>query len=197
MTVHLVHGWAEQDRGTGSVGSLDRYLETRGLTRQYHGHEWPPLYSWALLKQRRRTQEVSDRLAGCLKDHDCAIGFSNGNPVIRHAIIKSGKLIDTWIMIAPALPRRVDIPLNVKRVIVMHSGGDAAVVAGRAWAWIHPAAWVLGHDWGDMGRVGYCGGDDRVENWPSRKNVSHGGWFDPDPLMYWGPRIADAMVEAR
>ena len=194
MTVYGVHGWYEQDKGKGSVGSLAPAFEESGLNYRLIGHEWPRLPVRALLKQRKRTREVAAKLASQLKDHDSVIGFSNGNPVIRHAIEQSGVLIRTWVAIAPALPRSVEIPLNVQRVIVLHSDGDWAVSAGRGWAWINPAHWVLGHDWGDMGRVGYTGSDNRVDNWPSRRGVSHGGWFDDEPLEYWGPRIAEAVT---
>lgn len=198
MLVHGVHGWGETDGGDGSVERLRPCLDRQGLTYLVHEHEWPRLRSWALIQQRRRTREEGDRLAQQLRHGDGIISYSNGAPVARRAIVQSGVVIRVWVIIAGAMPCDVCIPPSVKKVIVLHSHRDYVMWLAEAWTWLNPLAWVLGHDWGMLGRYGYTGDDPRVRNWAGREHAPrHLSWFDPGPLEYWGPKIAGAFRTQR
>lgn len=186
--IHAVHGWGETDKGAGSVETLRPYFGSE--IYRVHKHFWPRLKTLALIQQRRRTRQEAAALAPLLKDGDDVITYSNGAAVVRRALLQTDAVIDTWVIIGGALPRDFEVPPNVRRVIVLYSDDDIAVLLGLLWTWINPVSWFLGHDWGALGRYGYTGDDPRVENWRGRQGRRHLGWFDRDSVTYWGPRIA-------
>lgn len=190
-----VHGWAEQDGGKQTVGRLTPFIDDISPYTLFK-HQWPRSRTWALLAQRSRTRQEAELLASRIQHGAVLVTYSNGAALAKQAIEDAGVEIPLWIIIAGALPRDFDVPDGVKKVIVMHSDGDTAVRLGRLWTWVNPVAWVKGHDWGDLGAVGYRGGDARVVNWPARSDKPHGGWFDAEPLSYWGPMIRRQVEKA-
>lgn len=182
MTTWLVHGWAEDDGGVSSVGQLKKYINNTELL----SHEWPKSYLWALLTQPKVTDETAAELVNQAKDRESVVCYSNGWQIALTAA-QMGLVMETVVAIAPAGRADVEIPKTMGRVIILHSEADDALTWGQIWGSIWP--W---NSWGKLGVTGYKGDCDRVENWPGR-DIKHVDWFDPEPLSYWGPKIAEAL----
>ena len=195
-TTHLLHGWSEQDGGAGTVMRYAPYIAERGIAVQGLPHQWPRSRMWALVRRHRETERQARKLAARLQGGDCLVTFSNGGNIAYRAVETAGAEIALWVAIAPALPHDSAPPESVRRMIVMHSDGDTAVRMGAAWTRINPAAWFRPAEsrWGSMGRYGYTGDDERVENWAGRRGLGHLGWFDDEPTEYWAPKVAEAIA---
>ena len=196
MTVHLVHGWGERDRGAGTVLKYAPYLMDRDLLLSHVSQQWPRSRAIALIRRDRETERVARKLAARLHDGDCLVTFSNGANIAYRAVETAGVEIALWVAIAPALPHDSAPPPEVGRMIVMHNDGDDAVRMGAAWTRINPAAWFRPPEsrWGSMGRYGYTEEDERVENWAGRRGLGHLGWFDDEPTEHWAPKVAEAIA---
>lgn len=151
---HIVHGFNVRDRGKGTLDLLQPHLNEAGYTVYDRDYGWK-----GLLGVRIHNARVAQQIANSAQEGDIGVGHSNGCTILAMAA-DAGAPFDGLILINPALPNdRVFAP-RLKWVDVYYSTGDLAVAAAMALRLL-PWNWG-GHQWGDMGRVGYRGSDPRV-----------------------------------
>lgn len=98
------------------------------------------------------------------------IGHSNGCALIHRALqsLPIGA-VTRVVYLSPALGHDVTPPGGPERIDVCHTRKDDAVWWARLLLW---------HEWGDMGRRGYSGKDERVHNHDYTGVINgHSDWF--------------------
>lgn len=168
MTVFIVHGFNSRKHAIW-MASLGEALEAAGLdvVSANYGHT-------NLKTVGRKTRDAARHLAASAREGDCAIGFSNGCPVIDLAL-DMGAPLKRIMWINPALEPDVVIAPWVTRLDVFYAPDDGVVGWGDLWRRYNPARLVgWSSPWGVMGRTGYQGDFARAHNW-NLGNVGHSG----------------------
>lgn len=175
--VVLVHGFNVTDGGRDTIDRLAPLLARSGYIVDTDGADYG---YFGLLAIRffggKRKRAVLDRLMRAFVRADVIITHSNGANFATQALNRFGpgymesKLV---IHISPALNKKTRVPQAVKRMLVMHTPHDLPV-------WL--SSLLLFHPWGKMGKVGYKGKDDRVENREFPQVKGHSDWFQPSGI---------------
>ena len=145
----LVHGVFSSSDTFETLAQLLASRQTSPIRYDY----WPNDLIAARLLNRRRSRDVA-KLAESL-EAQVGVGHSNGCTIL-HGAARRGAPFKLLVYINPALDAEPDpLPPWVKRVYVLHAPDDWAVWFGKL---------LLLHPWGDMGRNGYKGIDQRWIN---------------------------------
>ncbi len=165
MTIYLVHGW--RSRGE-YMDQLAIGLRARGYAVRVikYGRTF-----WRGETEQRSFDAVV-QLVKVAKRGDVVIGHSNGCNII-HDASRVGLKAESCIFLSPALDEDIDsrdYPATFRRIHVWHTKRDWAVWFGR---------FLPNSDWGQMGRVGYQGNDERFVNRDWTNTIGgHSEWFD-------------------
>lgn len=181
MRIHLLHG-IHTSEGDATVERLSPFLtNATGLGVIYHRYGYASALTTKALNPSR-----AERLATHVAEGDIAVGHSNGACLIWMMTKDYGCKFTGVVLINPALDEDKGFSKeSVSHFVhVYYNGGDKAV----SWAEL-----FFGHPWGQMGKIGYTGNDDRVRNYDCA-HPDHGqpAWGHSDifkKLDYWGPFI--------
>ena len=174
-TAHLLHGFNISNKGRTTTDKLRPYLERIGLRVREMDYGWLGLLGVRLMNGR-----LAKRLAAHIAPGDIGVGHSNGCAILARAA-DMGAAFSGLVFLNPALDADRDIAPAVQWIHVYYNKGDEAT---------RLSAFLLAHQWGDMGLVGYCGDDPRVRNYDCSMSLSgHSAIFSK--LATWGPVIAD------
>jgi len=187
MIVHLIHGI--HSSSGGNTSKLAPFFRAAGLDVMVRSYGWAMALTSGLtdwLNERR-----ARRLAENIENGDSIVCHSNGAAVAWH-IQSEHRLLDTLILINPALDADIEFH-NVSRVIVVHNAGDDVV----AWSVLAPFS-----HWGSMGRDGYTGNQSHVTNVdaanpPNGLPVLHGhsALFEPAVITQWGVWLVNQFTQ--
>lgn len=150
MTNNLVfaHGFNVKDGGRGTLDRLLPYLERTHNILQAD-------YGWlSLLGTWFYNDNCARLIAGLTPVNSVGVGHSNGCALLVKACDYGAKF-KRLVLINPALDRDTEFPEQLDRIDVIHNLYDDTVTLSK---------WLPFHPWGEMGRVGYEGGDIRVMN---------------------------------
>lgn len=194
MAIHLVHGFNVWDGGFKTVGKLRRYVEHLFDVKEIK-------YGWTgLAGVRFKNPKVADKLVK-IANGDIGIGHSNGCAILQRAVTHGAKY-EILIFINPALNKEARVPIHssVKRVYVLYSPDDEPVKWAKWLRKFSPLSWFDPHPWGEMGRVGYCGVDDKryisINKCTGRlPSCEHSDMFNGDRIDYWGDYIRKLLVD--
>lgn len=194
MRVALVHGFNVRDPAK-TIGRLEPVFEREGVQAHLFRYGWLGLLG---------VRTFSDNLAEAFRCF-CQGLADDGEPVVVVAHSHGCALTHrtSWLMdefgddppafsravyLSPALNRNVvfaPVPL-LQRVDVFHTRNDMAVRASRL---------LVGHEWGDMGAVGYRGDDARVHNVDGTACIDgHSSWFTDAGLEFLRQRLVLPLV---
>lgn len=160
MRAILVHGFNVTDGGAGSTDKLRDSLEARGYEVIEHDTKWSRSLLFNLLSVRFGNRKRAEVLAQDIKEGDLLIGHSNGCCLIAMACWLLAQLSDTIgvkvVMLNPALDKDAPLSKAISQALVFHTKSDKVVLSSKI---------LLGHKWGECGKVGYHGvSSDRVTN---------------------------------
>ncbi len=173
MNIVLIHGFNVRDGGKGTIDTLEQPLILLGhdpdKDRADYGWHW-------LFKVRFNHKKDVQRIANALLWSDAAFTHSNGanyfnqacRIVYKHDPEKKLKVVH----FSPAIDNDAEIPKIVTHMVIFATPHDSAV----KWA---DKLWF--HKWGNAGRVGYAGSDNRGSTVFFPTVLEHSGWFEkPD-----------------
>ena len=143
----LVHGFNVSDGGKASIDRLKPYLYDHNVIEFDYG--WLGFFGVRFNKKKRAM-----KLVRMTPDGAVGIGHSNGCLELIRAC-KLGAKYKRLIFVNPALDNDIEIPEQLERVDVYYHPDDTVVTLSKFRPFLY---------WGDMGRVGYQGCDDRVVN---------------------------------
>lgn len=191
----LTHGFNVWDGGRATVGKLRPFLSALDIpyVAVNYGHV-------GLLGTRLKNRKIAGRVAeavGTAIDsgfRPVLIGHSNGCSINHLALqqIAAERSVDA-IYINPALKDGIEIAPAVAKLAVWHSPSDKPV----RWS-----KWLLASNarpWGEMGAIGYTGGDTRVRNYNKERmtppSTGHSDLFSDALLPFYGPLIARSVEQ--
>jgi pimeloyl-ACP methyl ester carboxylesterase len=181
VKIHLLHG-IHTEEGDNTVANLSPHLSvSTNLSVIYHRYGYASAFTTRALNPLR-----AETLAREVSPGDIAVGHSNGACLIWMMAKDYGCRFSGVVLINPALDEDKGFSKeSVSHFIhVYYNGGDKAV----SWA-----EFFFGHPWGQMGKIGYTGNDDRVRNYDCFGNDhDKPAWGHSDiftKLNYWGPFI--------
>jgi len=186
----LCHGFNVSDSGRSTIGQLQPYFTARGYDTILFPMGW-----MGLIQVRSQNMKHAVRVAEAARNavlygqEVVAVGHSNGCCVLHLATTELQAPIGKLAYINPALDSdKAPGPL-VTHCHVWYSPSDWPVKLARM---------LPSHDWGDMGAVGYTGGDARVisfnkESMPVSSS-KHSDFADGERLAYYGPLIVDQLI---
>lgn len=178
-TAHFVHGFNVSDSGANTTDRLVPFFSAAGYNVHEHDYGW-----FGLLQVRFLNGRVAKRVAKSVRPGDIGVGHSNGCAILARAAALVP--FDGLVLVNPALDKDTEFPASLRWIHVYHSNGDAAVSLAR---------FLPMHQWGDMGRVGYCGDDGRVLNFDHSPD-GHSDIFKHGRVAEWGPKIVQEVVHA-
>lgn len=154
---------------------------------------------FGLLDSRFKNDKVAKRVAKACANANrngykmIVVGHSNGCAIAHRAATRYDAQIEHAIYINPALEKSLVPGPQVRRVDVWHSPSDKPV----RWSKWLPAA--NARPWGEMGAVGYKGGDVRIRNFNKEDDYAavssgHSDMFLVEQLAYFGPVVVAAVV---
>lgn len=167
MKVDVQHGaWSD---GTDSTDRLASRLVDAGF--EVHNPEHDDFAT--VLTASARAAEFAAVLLEAHEPGDCAVGHSHGCLVILEAM-RQGARYDTVVFLAAAVDADVTFPYHgCRRLVNVSNPFDLALAAG---------AWIPGHPFGRLGKIGYFGPpDERVED--VRRASRAGRWNHSDPYF--------------
>lgn len=204
--VILVHGY-NVSQPANTVGKFREVFEEMGcLVENFTYGYWP--FPWQLTRRNPKfAREIAERVRYWKrKGYRVYLAVhSNGAAIARLACTIHRAPIDRILAIHPALHRQVPVCEAVERVIVVHNGGDTAVVAGRLLGrvakYLVPKTWVF-RPWGKMGRDGYVGVMQNHINVDSHSDIypeavrcwGHSDEFKAPASHYWLPYLGDLLI---
>jgi hypothetical protein len=165
MHIVLVHGFNIHDGGRSTIDKMAKYLRSHGHTCDTDAAD----YGWHdLIRVRFFHRKAVRRIAAAIMQADVVITHSNGANYVTKALKKT-KHPRIVIHMSPALNKKTKIPAAVSEQHVFHTRHDKPTAAAR---------FMLAHPWGNMGKVGYQGHDNRNTNHDYTDRVSaHSNWF--------------------
>jgi len=149
-SVVLCHGFNVKDGGKGTTDSLRELTEACGydvLEADYG--------LFGLFAVRYFSDNIASVIAGMTPEGSVGVGHSNGCNILLQAA-EQGAAFDKLIFINPALDNDFIVPEQVKNVAVICNNEDDVVQISK---------FIPFHRWGNAGKVGYRGDDDRVTNY--------------------------------
>jgi len=169
--------------GINSDGSRSTDLLCQELA--HRGHDtldvnYPRVHFWNA--GLRRTQlDRAQRLVDATDDGDHVVAHSFGCLLVRRAM-QLDRFFDKVFLFGPAEESDTYYPISgARHIYIIYNPYDKAI----RWGMMLP-----NHDFGDMGRVGYRGPNDRRvdsrrDQYYSRENVRHGFYFQGERLITW------------
>lgn len=149
----LVHGFNVSDMGSGTTDKLRPFLEGLGLDVIEFDTGWR-----GLLMVRFGNRKRGNKLASLIRPGDVLIGHSDGCNLINMACWELASMDRkpkvACVYLNPALDKDTPLAPQVQSALVMHSKSDRVVWISRFLAF---------HRWGEMGRVGYCEDQSRID----------------------------------
>lgn len=140
----------------------------------------------------RRARQVAERLAQNVPPGSVGIGYSNGAACLALAA-DLGAPFDRLILLHPALRRAWRFAPQLRRVDVVATPDDLALLAGRCWRFVTLGG-LRDHPWGTLGRDGYRGDDARVHtHW--LEGGGHGRALDWDVAQDLSERLYEPGQE--
>ena len=155
MTIFCVHGihTSDKDNVTAKLASAFRQVCDEDVMVWKYGYALALTTGLTDFLNERRAA----RLANLVKPGDSILAHSNGC-AIAYLLQSEHVPLDRLILVQPALDswRTFD---NVRKVLVLHNDEDEVVGAS-----------TMGFcsAWGDMGKTGYTGSLDNVEQWDTK-----------------------------
>lgn len=143
----LCHGFNVKDGGKETLDNLIPHLPLDNIQQADYGY-------FNLLAVRYFNDNIATVIAGMAADKSIGIGHSNGCAILVKAARLTSK-IKRLVLINPALDDDTEFPAHLERIDVFHNWSDYLVTSAK---------FLLFHEWGEMGRVGYVGEDKRVFN---------------------------------
>ena len=150
FNVVLCHGFNVRDGGKGTTDSLRGLVEACGHTVLEADYGL-----FGLFAVRHFSDNIASVVAGMTPKGSVGVGHSNGCNILLQAA-EQGASFDKLIFINPALDNDFIVPEQVKSVAVICNNEDNVVQLSK---------FIPFHRWGNAGKVGYKGGDDRVKNY--------------------------------
>ena len=144
-TIHLIHGIHTSDPFK-SIGKFYFLIQQTGFAAYLHNYG----YITALMHRFTNPLNVP-KITQWIRPNDIIIGHSNGC-TLAHMVSKL-QPVQGLVLINPALNDNIVFDKRIQFIHVYFNHSDGAV----PWAdlWVHDI-------WGDMGRDGYKGSDERV-----------------------------------
>lgn len=176
--IHLIHGINTKDPYS-NIGKLEQPLLDAGY--ETNVYSYGKVRFW---QARFKNKDIATKLSTIIYPDDVLIGHSNGCEIIRR-ILDDGTKCKGVILINPALNRDTVFGPGCDFIHVYHNHGDWVVALSRL---------LLLHPWGDMGRGGYTGTDQRVRNFNTAPLVK--GHSEPFNSSEWISRMINNMEEA-
>jgi hypothetical protein len=149
-SVVLCHGFNVRDGGKDTTDSLRELTEACGYTVLEADYGLTGLFA-----VRFFSDNIASVIAGMTPEDSIGVGHSNGCNVLLQAA-EQGASFDKLIFINPALDNDFNVPSQVKSVAVICNSDDGVVQMSK---------FIPFHRWGNAGRVGYKGEDERVETY--------------------------------
>ena len=155
----LLHGFNVMDKGADTVEKLRPYIKEEVIS-------FP--YGWHLLSILWHNKKVAKDLCAHTRNMTLlgdvyAVGHSNGCAIIVEAA-RRGALLDSILLINPALHVNTVFPDSLRRIVVVYTKHDAPTRAARFFNKIPFLRKLVPEAWGAMGAEGYKGKDPRVLN---------------------------------
>lgn len=183
----LIHGFNVKNPNE-TVGKLRRYLKDTMM----FNYGWFGLIS-VLLCNRREAKKLKSVLIN--KKLSNIYAHSNGCAIAVDAA-KRGGPIDTLICINPALKRKTKFPINIKRIIVVHTDHDVPTKAAAFFDKIPVIGWFIINAWGSMGAYGASRTDSRLINIDMSNELNgHSDFFDDYNIVDALMRIQTTMKQ--
>lgn len=143
----MLHGFNVRDGGKQSIAKLLPYLPGSRVFR--YGR-------FGLIGVYFFNDNIAETLAASLSEGCVVIGHSNAADIIYRALqLPECPQVERVVLIRPALDSDVTFGNKVDRVDVFHHYADVPVILSA----LMPCS-----NWGDMGAVGYEGGELHVMN---------------------------------
>lgn len=192
MTIFCVHGIHTDDRHnvTAQLAPALRQVADEDVMVWKYGYALALTTGLTNYLNARRAA----RLAKLVRPHDSIVAHSNGC-AIAWLLQSEHVLLDRLILVQPALDawRTFD---NVRRVLVLHNDEDEVVGASTL---------GFASAWGDMGKTGYKGALNNVEQWDTKAPphllppyAGHSGIVADDRRrMQWSMALANWMLNAK
>ena len=149
-SVVLCHGFNVRDGGKGTTDSLRGLVEACGHTVLEADYGL-----FGLFAVRYFSDNIASVVAGMTPKGSVGVGHSNGCNILLQAA-EQGASFDKLIFINPELDNDFIVPEQVNSVAVICNNEDNVVQLSK---------FIPFHRWGNAGKVGYKGGDDRVKNY--------------------------------
>jgi len=149
-SVVLCHGFNVSDGGKDTTDSLRELTEACGYTVLEADYG-----KFGLFAVRYFSDNVASVIAGMAPSGSVGVGHSNGCNILLQAA-EQGASFDKLILINPALDNDFVVPKQVKHVAVICNSEDDVVQLSK---------FIPFHRWGNAGKVGYKGDDDRVKSY--------------------------------
>ena len=153
--IYLIHGFNVRDNGTSSIDTLKNDLKNKGhkVIDVNYGFFQRLRVRLCNKSVARLIASIHNSYSSYTTEESVIIGHSNGCAII-HQACQLGAKFDKAILINPALDSDLAIP-RVDSFKVFYSPTDKATMVAKYIPW---------SPWGNMGRVGYTGGDPRGSN---------------------------------
>lgn len=171
MLIYLVHGFNEIDAGDSTINLSAQMFRERGFKVK------ELKYGFAhLIRTRLCNKGLASIMAEMCEPGAAMIAYSNG-AAIAHSAAEFGIPLRHLTLVNPALQAKLIIP-NVPSVHVWYAPSDP---------WTGIAKYRPFTKWGQQGKVGYVGEDERYTQFNiderNEKDLKHGGiWKDPTAL---------------
>jgi len=146
-----VHGFNVSDRGEGSTDMLAPVLRKSGFNiyEADYGH-------LDLFGVRHCNKHIAHMIARLAPKGAIGIGHSNGCAILQEVSNMDFNQFSGMVLINPALDTRARFGKNLDFIHVYSTPSDYTVQLSAA---------LVKHPWGAMGRKGYLGSDQRVQNY--------------------------------
>lgn len=145
----ILHGFNIKDGGEKTTDKLVALVREMGYEPIQFDYGW-----LGLLGARIFSDNIAHLLTNLSSNGDIAIGHSNGCNIINKAI-RYGAQFERLLYVSPALDNNTELGAQVLECTVLHTKRDWVVQLASILPW---------HPWGNMGRVGYRGEDNRYKN---------------------------------
>jgi hypothetical protein len=203
----LIHGYEISKDLDRSTDMFKPYLEEKGYLVDFLDYRYI-----GKLGLRRDNLRLADELKDLIRGYRvlghkvCIVGHSNGCTIAHLSSMTATKLesANFHVYFNPALREDLAPGKHVDACLVYHSIYDVPVKLSKWLSAIVPQSWFNSRPWGEMGRIGYTGSDNRVHNvdlnwlWaavtakPAVKFL-HSTFFKPHIISYLGPSVSRAI----
>lgn len=188
--IYLIHGFNVKNP-SNTVGKLRRYLHSHSAYMFNYG--WR--FFSVLWHNRVDAKNLASLIDKNIDPETTLIGHSNGCAIAVEAA-RQGAIIDTLILINPALKIKTKFPHSALKILVIHTKHDKATRAARFFDKVPLLQLLVPNAWGAMGAKGYKGDDIRVTNWDLSKDLNgHSDFFSDDNLERFMPKIIEYLKQ--